>query len=62
MKKNKKFNNQPSQKEMKEIESLYSLNQLNLLETKLGKMIVNYPQTSILFNILGIVLQKKRFF
>ena len=58
MKKNKKFNNQPSQWEMKEIESLYKLNQLNLLETKLRKMIVNYPQTSILFNILGIVLQK----
>ena len=62
MKKNKKFNNQPSQGEMKEIESLYRLNQLNLLETKLRKMIVNYPQTSILFNILGIVLQKKGFF
>ena len=37
MKKNKKFNNQPSQGEMKEIESLYRLNQLNLLETKLRK-------------------------
>lgn len=62
MNKNKNFNARPSQKEMKEVESLYESNQLELLETKLRKLIENYPKTSILFNILGITLQKKGFF
>jgi len=60
--KNKNPNTQPSHNEMKEVENLYKTNQLDLLEIKLRKLIEIHPQTSILFNILGVILQKKRLF
>ena len=60
--KNKNPNTQPSNNEMKEVENLYKTNQLDLLEIKLRKLIEIHPQTSILFNILGVILQKKGLF
>ena len=60
--KNKNPNTQPSHNEMKEVENLYKTNQLDLLEIKLRKLIEIHPQTSILFNILGVILQKKGLF
>ena len=54
MKKNKKFNNQPSQGEMKEIESLYSLNQLNPNLTYSEFVITNATQHSLIIKIKNI--------
>ena len=59
MKKNENLNTQPSQKEMIELESLYKSNQFDSLEDKVRKLAENHPRVSILYNILGIALQKK---
>ena len=59
MKKNEDLKNQPSQKVMTELENLYKSNQFDYLEDKVRKLIENYPRVSILYNILGIALQKK---
>ena len=55
----KNLNNQPNQNELKEIENLFNSNELDILEKKTRKLIDKYPKTSILYNILGVVLQKK---
>ncbi len=55
----KKRKDSPSQEEMNEIESLYKSNKLDVLEEKTKQLISNYPNFSILFNILGSVLYKK---
>ena len=60
MKKNENLNTRPSQKEMTELENLHKLNQLDSLEEKTRELIKNHPRVSILYNILGIALQKKR--
>ena len=44
---------------MNELESLYKSNQFNSLEDKTKKLIKSYPHVSILYNILGVALQKK---
>ena len=62
MKKNEDLKNRPSQKVMTELENLYKSNQFDYLEDKVRKLIENYPRVSILYNILGIALQKKRRF
>ena len=59
MKKNKDLNTRPSQKEMTELENLHKLNQFDSLEEKTRELIENHPRVSILYNILGIALQKK---
>ena len=59
MKKNEDLNTRPSQKEMTELENLHKLNQLDSLEEKTRELIKNHPRVSILYNILGITLQKK---
>ena len=59
MKKNKDLNTRPSQKEMTELENLHKLNQFDSLEEKTREVIENHPRVSILYNILGIALQKK---
>ena len=59
MKKNENLNTRPSQKMMTELENLYKLNQFDSLEDKTRKLIENHPRVSILYNILGITLQKK---
>ena len=59
VKKNENLNTQPSQKEMVELESLYKSNQFDSLEDKVRKLVENHPRVSILYNILGIALQKK---
>ena len=59
MKKNEDLKNRPSQKVMTELENLYKSNQFDYLEGKVRKLIENYPRVSILYNILGIALQKK---
>ena len=59
MKKNEDLKNRPSQKVMTELENLYKSNQFDYLEDKVRKLIENYPRVSILYNILGIALQKK---
>ena len=59
MKKNEDLNTRPSQKEMTELENLYKSNQFDSLEDKTRKLIENHPRVSILYNILGIALQKK---
>ena len=58
----KNLNNQPNQNELKEIENLFNSNELDILEKKTRKLIDKYPKTSVLYNILGIVLQKKNNF
>ena len=52
----------PSQNELKELERLFKLDQLDLLKKKTEELINNYPNVSILYNILGIVLQKKNYY
>ena len=59
MKKNEDLNTRPSQKEMTELENLHKLNQFDSLEEKTRELIENHPRVSILYNILGIALQKK---
>ena len=59
MKKNEDLNTRPSQKEMTELENLHKLNQFDSLEEKTREVIENHPRVSILYNILGIALQKK---
>lgn len=56
MQKNK---NLPTQEETKELEKLYKSNQLDELEKMAKKLITNYPKAFMLYNILGIVYQKK---
>lgn len=58
----KNLNNQPNQNELKEIENLFNSNELDILEKKTRKLIDKYPKTSVLYNILGVVLQKKNNF
>ena len=53
------FNNQPSQKEMAELENLFKSNELDKLERKIAEFISTYPNVPVLYNILGIVCQKK---
>ena len=62
MKKNENLSTPPSQKVMTELESLYRSNQFDSLEDKVRKLIENHPRVSILYNILGIALQKKGYF
>jgi len=59
MKKNEDLNTRPSQKEMTALENLHKSNQFDSLEEKTKELIENHPRVSILYNILGIVLQKK---
>ena len=59
MKKNEDLNTRPSQKEMTELENFHKLNQFDSLEEKTREVIENHPRVSILYNILGIALQKK---
>ena len=59
MKKNKNFYPQPEASEMKEIENLYKSKEFDALITKTRKLISKFPEVPILFNILGIGLQKK---
>ena len=56
----KNLNNQQNPNELKEIENLFNSNELDVLEKKTIKLISKYPKTSILYNILGVVLQKKK--
>jgi len=58
----KNLNNQPNQNELKEIENLFNLNELDIVEKKTRKLIDKYPKMSVLYNILGVVLQKKNNF
>jgi len=58
----KNLNNQPNPNELKEIENLFNSNELDVLEKKTIKLIGKYPKTSVLYNILGVVLQKKNNF
>ena len=58
----KNLNNQPNQNELREIENLFKSNELDILEKKTRKLIDKYPKTSVLYNILGVVLQKKNNF
>ena len=58
----KNLNNQPNQNELREIENLFNSNELDILEKKTRKLIDKYPKTSVLYNILGVVLQKKNNF
>ena len=44
---------------MAELESLFKQNELDKLEKKIGKLIYTYPKIPILYNILGVVFQKK---
>ena len=53
------MSNQPTQNELKEIENLFNSNELDTLEKKTRVLIDKYPKISILYNILGVVLQKK---
>ena len=55
----KNLNNQPNPNELKEIENLFNSNELDTLEKKTRKLIDKHPKISILYNILGVVLQKK---
>ena len=59
MKESTNLNNQPSSNEMRELESLFKLNDFDSLENKVRKFIKSYPKVSNLYNILGVVLQKK---
>ena len=59
IKKNEDLKTRPSQKVMTELENLYKSNQFDSLEDKVRKLIENHPRVSILYNILGIALQKK---
>ena len=54
------MSNQPTQNELKEIENLFNSNELDTLEKKTRVLIDKYPKISILYNILGVVLQKKK--
>ena len=58
----KNLHNQPNQNELKEIENLFNSNKLDILEKKTRELIDKYPKTSVLYNILGVVLQKKNNF
>ena len=58
----KNLNNQLIQDELKEIENLFNSNELDTLEKKTRKLIDKHPKISILYNILGVVLQKKNNF
>ena len=62
MQKKKKLNNQPSQNEMGELEKLFNLNELDTLERKAKELISKYSKVANLYNILGIVLQRKKKF
>ena len=59
IKKNDNPNTYPNRNAMNELESLYKSNQFNSLEDKTKKLIKSYPHVSILYNILGVALQKK---
>ena len=59
MQKNNNSNSQPSQNEMRHLENLFKSNELYALEKKTRELINNYPNVSNLYNILGVVLQKK---
>ena len=56
----KNINNKPNQNELKEIENLFNLNELDIVEKKTRKLIDKYSKMSVLYNILGVVLQKKK--
>ena len=58
----KNLHKQPNQNELKEIENLFNLNKLDIVEKKTRKLIDKYPKISVLYNILGVVLQKKNNF
>ena len=52
-------NIKPDQNEMKEVQKLFESNDFVPLEKKLKELISSYPSISNLYNILGVVLQKK---
>ena len=60
MQKNLNPKSKPSQDEMAELKKLFQLNELDALEEKTKKLIGIYPKISILYNILGVVFQKKK--
>ena len=59
MQKKNKSSDRPSQNEMAELEKLFNLNELNSLEEKAKKLVNKYSKVANLYNILGVVLQKK---
>ncbi len=52
-------NKKPSQNEMNEVEKLFKLNDFDSLKIKVKNLIKIYPNYYNLYNILGIVFQKK---
>ena len=49
----------PNQNQMEEVQKLFESNDFNSLEKKLKELISSYPEVANLYNILGVVLQKK---
>jgi Flp pilus assembly protein TadD len=49
----------PNQNEMKEVEKLFNLNDFDSLKIKVKNLIAIYPNYYNLYNILGVVYQKK---
>ena len=52
-------NTKPNQNQMKEVQKLFESNDFVALEKKLKELISSYPSIANLYNILGVVLQKK---
>ena len=50
---------QPNKKSMKILEKLYNLEKFRELEIEIKKLIKKYPKIAVLFNILGLTLQKQ---
>ena len=48
-----------NQNQMEEVQKLFESNDFNSLEKKLKELISSYPEVANLYNILGVVLQKK---
>ena len=59
MSKNKEISNDPTSKEIKFILELVNLNKTSEAEKELTKKLAEYPNSSILYNILGGVLVNK---
>ena len=56
----KKSNHLPPKSEMQNLEHLFKQNNLVLLEKKIRALILSYSKVPVLYNILGVVLQKKK--
>ena len=55
----KNINNKLNQNELKKIENLFNLNKLDIVEKKTRKLIDKYPKISVLYNILGEVINAR---